>query len=175
MTDKRENEQAEPVAVMTAPQPAPAAISRRLLIRGAYVAVPTILTLNSKTAAAWAVASGTIAAAPRTGGDALCMYGDFPPEPGPKTGQYLLPDNPSVIEISSDYEYKLRPSGGGGYGSSISAEDVCEFGGQDLKYRLKNTNNDFVLVEGHLDAGVLVSSSAAASFGVVGRIPQDFF
>ncbi len=165
MTAGRDNSAAE-----RAPAP-PATISRRMLVRGASVAVPTILTLNSTAAVGWAIASNTIGTKAATGdqGDALCL--DLSSTGGEvKPGVYALGDPPyaEVIRIPSSNEYRSTV-GGTGQPTTIYPEDVCLDGGY-IEY--KGSSGGWTALDTRpLPPGALVSNAAVASFGnqVFGR------
>lgn len=158
MTAGRDNSAAERAPAT------PATISRRMLVRGASVAVPTILTLNSTAAVGWAIASNTIGTKAATGdqGDVLCLdLGSTGDEVKP--GVYALGDPPyaEVIKIPSSNEYRSRV-GGTGQPTTIYPEDVCLDGGY-IEY--KGDGDWTPLKTQPLPPGALVSNAAVASFG----------
>ncbi len=143
---------------------APPSSSRRALLRGAMVAVPTVLTLNS--GAALARSSNLVGVGP---------------EAGPEGGQYRCLDtetvyqtsNPNVYDlgdppmahvttIRSDVRYqRLKAAGNSGVlkpGDGVSQATMCREGG--TFYRNSGHTSGNVQVK----RGVLVSATALASF-----------
>ena len=133
MTDQRDKPTIEPSneSGSTPDSPRSGQISRRTLIRGASVGLPTILTLNSGAAFAWAVGSGTVGTRPASStatGDSICVVGD--PKSGAAPGVYGVAES-DLYRIRGDLYYK---TGTGNSGSLLSPEQVCEYTG-DVYYK----------------------------------------
>jgi len=143
----------------------PAGISRRTLLRGAYVAVPTILTLNSGVAAAWArssnVLSGVRQGAPA--GDKLCVdVSPFDEVPG-RTLSYDLGARPDfdVVRIPSPsliYRDKSLPGK-----PIVSAETVC-VKSSTYQYKPANGGKWEDLKKNTRKPSIMVSATALHSF-----------
>ena len=110
--DTERNDRPEPRVDVATPQAqagGPASPSRRALIRGASVAVPTILTLNSNAAMGWAIGSNTIGTrAPVAGNknDVLCLETKGLPEVKPGVYGLGSPPYAEVYEIPSHVDFK---------------------------------------------------------------------
>lgn len=136
MTDQRDEAFVDPSGG-TSEVPAsvaPASISRRALVKGASVALPTILTLNSNAAFGWAVTSGTIGTRPAStnvelADDAICVIGDTPE--GGKAGVYDVTQS-EFYQIPGDFKYATGP---GGSGTALNAEQACESTLEKIYYK----------------------------------------
>lgn len=140
-------------------------LSRRSLLRGAYVAVPTILTLNSGVAAAIARSSNLIGA--RTSGmppgDKYCFDARaYDPLPGSRSGKlrYDLGPNPDfdVVRIPGSLDYQDS----GSPGVLVSGETVCTTEG-NYQYRVPGTDT-WTDLNDTGKPSVLVSATALTSF-----------
>lgn len=155
------------VATPQAPAGGPASLSRRALIRGASVAVPTILTLNSNAAMGWALGSNTIGTRPPTSGnkhDVLCLETKGLPEVKPGVYRLGSPPYAEVYEIPSSVEFKRKVgSGPSASWKKVYPQDVCVSGGV-VKYKSGSQWKD--LKGGQvIPRRAMVSSTACASFG----------
>lgn len=145
----------------------PASISRRMLLRGASVAAPTILTLNSNAAMGWAIASGTIGTRAPDGGSGSVLCLDRATTGAEvKPGVYSLGDPPyaEVVDVPSSYDYRRRQNlDWTGSTTSIRPEQVCSEGGA-IEY--KATGGGWVKLDKPIRPAryPLVSSTAVASF-----------
>ena len=169
MTDPR-----EPTAIAPAPDDSagapPASISRRMLLRGASVAAPTILTLNSTAAVGWAIASGTIGTTRPTGGTgpAICLDKTTVGSEV-KTGVYLIPDRyAEVVDVPNTLYYRRRGDNWTGSKTTIRPEQVCSEGGYiEYSYTGGTGNTNWTKLKARVDSTryPLVSSTAVNSFG----------
>lgn len=168
MTDSRETTAIAPSTDDSA-ETAPVSISRRTLLRGATVAAPTILTLNSNAAMGWAIASGTIGTTKPSGGSRSAICLDVQSVGGEvKPGVYSLGNPPfaDVVDVPSSYKYRRCEDGdcsGTGKKTDLRPEQVCSEGGTiQVKAgggwkQLKSPVNP--------NRYPLVSSTAVSSFG----------
>ena len=177
MTDQRDKPGVEPDDRIgeTRAGGAPAPISRRALMTGASVALPTILTLNSNAAFGWAVTSGTIgtrAANVQAAGDVdvICVVGtDTSGTPGGKTGVY-------EVQTSDFYRVRGVPYSTTSDGSGvINPELACEADGE-IYYYADGTWNPTGPVGGFGGAVASVSltdTSAMNSFSAGKLVPPE--
>lgn len=149
--------------------------SRRALLTGATTAVPTILTLNSSAAVAWAIGSGTIGTRATVAGDqggVLCLETKELREL--KTGVYSVGSPPYVEVInmpgSPDVRYQLRtgdtnPQGQyTGPATTVYPQDVCVNGGH-IEIKPAGASQFVPLQSNPQPKRALVSTSAVTSFG----------
>jgi hypothetical protein len=140
---------------------APAAVSRRALLRGATIAAPTILTLYS--GAALAQSSNLIGAAPTATAennrynclDTSSVYVTDKPN------VYDLGEQPMahVTTIQADGKYYTPTSGAS---TQVTAPQMCSNGGW---YKRKNSTGGFTDVQ--VSRGVMISATALSSFSNV--------
>lgn len=155
------------VATPQAQAGGPASPSRRALIRGASVAVPTILTLNSNAAMGWALSSNTIGTRAPVAGNkngVLCL--DTKGLPEVKPGVYGLGSPPyaEVYEIPSHVEYRRKDGAGpSAKWQKVHPQDVCVKGGV-VQYKSGSKWNDLNRGQA-IPRRAMVSSAACASFG----------
>ena len=148
------------LAETAATEQAPAYVSRRMLLRGAAVSVPTVLTLHS--GAAFAFSSnliGAAAGAPKDpNGNYLCLDVSSTAGPGPRGGVYDLgaPAYADVAAIPSNREYHTEKKSGS---PKVTGPQMCSSGG-DFYYKKYGATWKPVNVK----RGVLVSATALSSF-----------
>jgi hypothetical protein len=140
MTEQRDKNVAEPIgSVEQEAQPvSPTRISRRALMRGASVALPTILTLNSNAAFGWAATSATIATRPAksvASGDAICVQGG-PPRRGARPGVHPVRTS-DFYHVKGDLQYYTKNWRGNEV--PLNPEQACTYRGE-IYYR--STTND---------------------------------
>lgn len=140
-------------------------VSRRAILRGASVAVPTILTLNSGVAAAVARSSNIIGAVQSGAppGDKYCFDASpYEPLPGWRSGKwrYDLGQNPDfdVVRIPGDLNYQEAASPG----VLVSPETVCTTSG-DYQYQVPGTDTWTNLTDTNKPS-MLLSATALTSF-----------
>ena len=170
MTADRDKTQSQAGAGASAEAAAPAAtplISRRMLLRGATAAVPTILTLNSGVAAAAAAASGMVAINPNAGPQTfeghqgwMCVNTgnevvDSKMALGNAPVTYVIPD-----PASTGIEYRQ----GSNWGTGVTKQpaEMCWNGGT---YMYKPRTGDGGQTINMLQGGGMASAAALASFG----------
>lgn len=148
----------------------PAPVSRRILLRGAAAAVPTILTLHS--GAALARTSNCISLAREAAPDGLnrnlCV--DLVTPPNPPTlvdgNLYDLGEPPAakVTAIPVDREYRTEANNGAN--STVKTPgDMCESGGT---YWYKDDSDKWT--EAQVPRGMMASATALGSFTGPGSI-----
>jgi len=141
MTDQRDKPGVEPDGRIgeTRAAGAPAPISRRALMTGASVALPTILTLNSSAAFGLAVTSAVVrtrlADAAATG-DAICVIGTE--TPGGATGVYEVSQS-DFYRVRGDLYYRTGPDDLNP-GVTYNAEQACESSLQQVYYSSDGTS-----------------------------------
>lgn len=164
MTDQRDKAITEPAGGVEEPKShrAAAPLSRRALLSGASVALPTILTLNSNSAFGWAITSGTIgtrgASTVATGDDAYCVIG--PEVPG-KPGVYPLGDQTDIYRIPGNLTYR---TGKGNSGDPLSPEQACTSSLDTIYYRYGTTGDGTPIRPLGGAVASLTSPGALASF-----------
>jgi len=140
-------------------------VSRRAILRGVSVAVPTILTLNSGVAAAVARSSNLIGAV-RSGappGDKLCFDASaYDPLPGWRSGKirYDLGRRPDfdVVRIPSSLNYRDA----GSPRVLVNPEKVCTTSG-DYQYQVPGSETWTGLADTRKPS-MLLSATALTSF-----------
>ena len=145
----------------------PTSPGRRALIRGASVAVPTILTLNSNAAMGWAISSNTIGTKDPNPGNwqgVNCLETQGLSEVKPGVYGLGSPPYAEVYEIPSNVKFKRQVgSGPSADWKDASPQDVCVKGGV-VKY--KSGSDWKKLNDGQpIPRRAIVSSAACASFG----------
>ena len=160
MTDQREQATESPAAGVDVPvvQGAPANLTRRAMLRGATVAVPTILTLGS--GAALAASSNLLATnTTPTTADVNCL--------DPMSTQGTLPTNPNVYDLGAPpyadvtvieamHRYRNPATS-----KDMITSEVCRFNGKvQVKY-----NGTGPWVDKTRTPGAMASAAALASFG----------
>ena len=139
------------------PAPSRKRLSRRLMLRGAGVALPAMLTLHSGAASALARSSNLISGSGETqpDGTALCLD---------ETAGVPLDDGRidlgnegtgTVWEIPGDGQYYAQPDGT----EPLTAAEACERSG-DLYYASGETFPKAAKVNG----GIMISATALTSF-----------
>jgi len=159
-TDQREQATGSPAAGVDAPvvQSAPANLTRRAMLHGATVAVPTILTLGS--GAALAASSNLLATnTTPTTADVNCL--------DPMSTQGTLPTNPNVYDLGSPpyADVTVIPSANRyrnpATNTDMTTSQVCRFNGTvQVKY-----NGTGAWQNKTRTTGAMASASALASFG----------
>lgn len=141
------------------------ALTRRTVLRGAAVTLPTVLTLHS--GAALAFSSNLIGAAngaPKDpSGNHLCLNVSSTAGRGPTGGTYDLgsPAYAEVTKIPSNREYHTDDSLGS---PKVQGPQMCAKGG---KYYYKK---NWGWKEAKVPKGVLLSATAIASFTASGGV-----
>jgi len=160
MTDQRDQATESRDAGVDKPVDRPVApdFSRRAVLCGATVVVPTILTLGS--GAAWAASSNLLGTnQTATTADVNCL--------DPRTTQGSLPTNPNIYDLGSPPygEVTVIPSANRyrnkTTGATLTTSQVCQFNGTvQVKYNGTGPWADKLRYP-----GAMASATAMASFG----------
>jgi hypothetical protein len=174
MTDQRDKDAAQLAGSVEQEGPPfpPARISRRALMRGASVALPTILTLNSNAAFGWAATSATIATRPAksvASGDAICVQGG-PTQRGARPGVHPVRTS-DFYRVRGDRQYYTKNWRGNEI--PLNPEQACTYRGE-IYYR--RTTNDQGTQVRPLSGAVasLAHPGAMASLSADGVYPNDW-
>ncbi len=166
MTATRDNPGTD-MTTSAAPAEAPVSVSRRRLVRGAAVALPTILTLNS--GAALATSSDLIIrlspdAAPDGLNRMLCLD-TATVEPVGKSGKLkVVPGQTTVNAIPVDPPYyDAYDATTGTVQTAVTPAEVCSQSATYPPYYAQMA--DGTVKEAMLNPGARISASAMASFG----------
>lgn len=152
----------------------PTRISRRALMGGASVALPTILTLNSSAAFGWAATSATIATRPAksvASGDAICVQGG-PPRRGARPGVHPVRTS-DFYRVRSDHQYFAKDWHGNEV--PLNPEQACTYRGEIYYRSLTGIDQESTQVRA-LNGAVasLAQTGALASLSSNGVYPTDW-
>jgi hypothetical protein len=176
MTEQRDKNAVEPTgSVEHEAQPvSPTRISRRALMRGASVALPTILTLNSNAAFGWAATSATIAtrqAKPNASGDVLCVQGG-PPRRGARPGAHPVRTSDFYL-VRGDGQYRYYTKDRGGNEVPLNPEQSCTYRGE-IYYRSETSDQGTHVRALNGAVASLAHPGAMASLSANGVYPTNW-